>query len=379
MFNSNYRNIILKKYREDPCRYLSVTECQRILKRCFFETIRIYLFLEQWKLINDWSIKNSISFSEQLYKTEYHRIFYKKTIPLITLSPGIKKAVVRRDTEQNIFQCSFCGKNETKDFYYRCIKKTERDVCADCFLLWKLPDDVSGYDFFRVPFEKPTYNKWTKEEEERLFRSLLEYDQLFQEKKTQEKKWSFVSKNVGTKNNQECILYFLRQPLFDQKKILDFEERIPFSNTKNPVLCILSFLCSVVHPQIASFVAKKIMNEIVKEKKINSSFSKLEDKVNSIIKKALDDSKAFTEKKVSEYNQEIEVRISALLENQTRKIEAIILKFEELDRSLDYEKKELEKRRLQLFLERINMKKEFIRITAEMKSETFLPEKPENI
>jgi hypothetical protein len=48
----NYRNCIIKLYRERPSAYLSATECRKKLPGDVCSIIRLHAFLEQWGLIN---------------------------------------------------------------------------------------------------------------------------------------------------------------------------------------------------------------------------------------------------------------------------------------------------------------------------------------
>jgi len=48
----NYRNFIIKMYREAPQKYLSATECRRKLPGDICGIIRLHAFLEHWGLIN---------------------------------------------------------------------------------------------------------------------------------------------------------------------------------------------------------------------------------------------------------------------------------------------------------------------------------------
>jgi len=48
----NYRNYIIKMYRECPTHYLSATECRKKLPGDICGIIRLHAFLEHWGLIN---------------------------------------------------------------------------------------------------------------------------------------------------------------------------------------------------------------------------------------------------------------------------------------------------------------------------------------
>jgi SWI/SNF related-matrix-associated actin-dependent regulator of chromatin subfamily C len=48
----NYRNFIIKLYREKPDCYLSGTECRKKLPGDVCSIVRLHAFLEHWGLIN---------------------------------------------------------------------------------------------------------------------------------------------------------------------------------------------------------------------------------------------------------------------------------------------------------------------------------------
>ena len=48
----NFRNSIIKMYREKPSEYLSASECRKRLPGDVCSVIRLHAFLEQWGLIN---------------------------------------------------------------------------------------------------------------------------------------------------------------------------------------------------------------------------------------------------------------------------------------------------------------------------------------
>jgi len=48
----NYRNFIIKLYREKPDCYLSATECRKKLPGDVCSIVRLHAFLEHWGLIN---------------------------------------------------------------------------------------------------------------------------------------------------------------------------------------------------------------------------------------------------------------------------------------------------------------------------------------
>lgn len=82
--------------------------------------------------------------------------------------------------------------------------------------------------------------------------------------------WNKVCEHVGSRTQDECILYFLRLPIEDPY-IEDTEvggalgplayQPIPFSKAGNPIMSTVAFLASIVDPRVAAAAAKSAMTE----------------------------------------------------------------------------------------------------------------------
>ena len=78
--------------------------------------------------------------------------------------------------------------------------------------------------------------------------------------------WNKVAQHVGTRNQQECILHFLRLPIQDvyleEDKLGPLAyQPVPFSKAGNPVMSTVAFLASVVDPRVAAAGAKAALSE----------------------------------------------------------------------------------------------------------------------
>ena len=73
-----------------------------------------------------------------------------------------------------------------------------------------------------------------------------------------------IGLHVGSRNQDECLLYFLRLPIeekFNKKDsaLTQDVDVIPFGRSCNPVMYTMTFLASVVSPQVAASAAKAAM------------------------------------------------------------------------------------------------------------------------
>ena len=138
-------------------------------------------------------------------------------------------------------------------------------------------------------------SKWTDQETLLLLKGLetyggtfeivffLEYCSLFAPISKKDD-WKRVSEYVGTKSKAECVVHFLRMPIEDP--YLDSElsatkvegasakvegapeaKLLPFAGSANPVMALVAFLGSEVHPHVAAAAAKAALKAVEDEEK----------------------------------------------------------------------------------------------------------------
>ncbi|KAF9930621.1 hypothetical protein FBU30_000247 [Linnemannia zychae] len=307
------------------------------------------------------------------------------------------------------FNCFTCGTDCTK-MRYHSVKTKNFELCSNCYLEGRFPSTMSSGDFIRLNaqhFKHATDDSWTDQETLLLLEGLEMYDE----------DWNLVAEHVGTRSREQCILHFLQLPIEDPYLGVASERelgplqyhRIPFSQADNPVMSVVAFLASVVNPGVAAAAAKSALNELAQAKKAvegiqpaneSSKTTNVEngdtetkkeaqtgdmdvDKVDNIANEDTemkqDDSadiaglprstlekvgaaalgSAAAKAKVLADNEEREVRrlVTQVVEAQLKKMELKLQQFEELESVLETEKRELERQRQQLYLDRLAMKK----------------------
>ncbi|MCJ1434998.1 hypothetical protein MMC27_004368 [Xylographa pallens] len=140
------------------------------------------------------------------------------------------------------------------------------DYCASCFPLGKIDSDTSLVDY--VKLEDPDYSTiqdrdtpWTDSELMRL----LEAIELFDEN------WNSVSDHVGSRTREECVMKFLQLEIEDPY-LEDGSEadpyvaldtgRLPYNQSVNPVMSVVSFLAGMNPPAVAAAAAGRSVAEL---------------------------------------------------------------------------------------------------------------------
>ncbi|KAG0307198.1 hypothetical protein BGZ97_000472 [Linnemannia gamsii] len=310
------------------------------------------------------------------------------------------------------FNCFTCGTDCTK-LRFHSVKTKNFELCSNCYLEGRFPSTMSSGDFIRLNaqhFKHATDDTWTDQETLLLLEGL----------EMHEDDWNLVAEHVGTRSREQCILHFLQLPIEDpylgaasERELGPLQyHRIPFSQADNPVMSVVAFLASVVNPGVAAAAAKSALKELAQAKKAVENEStevaqteeadkaapvengdaepKAEaqsDKMD-VDKTAGEDTdmkqdgevstdiaglprstlervgaaalgSAAAKAKVLADNEEREVRrlVTQVVEAQLKKMELKLQQFEELESVLETEKRELERQRQQLYLDRLAMKK----------------------
>lgn len=310
------------------------------------------------------------------------------------------------------FNCFTCGTDCTK-MRYHSVKTKNFELCSNCYLEGRFPSTMSSGDFIRLNaqhFKHATDDTWTDQETLLLLEGLEMYDE----------DWNLVAEHVGTRSREQCILHFLQLPIEDpylgaasERELGPLQyHRIPFSQADNPVMSVVAFLASVVNPGVAAAAAKSALKELAQAKKASEGEStegaqteeaakatpvengdaepKAEPQSGEmdVDKAAGEDTEmkqdgeaaadiaglprstlervgaaalgsAAAKAKVLADNEEREVRrlVTQVVEAQLKKMELKLQQFEELESVLETEKRELERQRQQLYLDRLAMKK----------------------
>ncbi|KAG0330953.1 hypothetical protein BG004_001891 [Podila humilis] len=397
----DYRDFMVNTYRLNPTEYLTVTACRRNLAGDVCAIIRVHSFLEQWGLINYQVDPDTRPSSVGPAFTGHFRVtadtprglqpFYPSVSATVAASANselkaLKGSKLGSSSEQrrNIhslghgsdespeqrqrFNCFTCGADCTK-IRYHSVKTKNFELCSNCYLEGRFPSAMSSGEFLRLTaqhFKHATDDTWTDQETLLLLEGLEQFDD----------DWNMVADHVGTRSREQCILHFLQLPIEDpylgnssERELGALQyNRVPFSQADNPVMSVVAFLASVVDPQVATEAAQNALKELEINKKSKSVKPSLSngsvamdvdaDEItkNESFECTADGVKA-DESDDRDEQEEVQSLVSQVVENQLKRFELKLQQFEELESVLETEKRELERQRQQLYLDRLAMKK----------------------
>lgn len=278
------------------------------------------------------------------------------------------------------------------------------DVCSNCFQSGRVPVSHSPHDFTTI--ENPGYTAvpdrdapWTDSEMILLLEGL---DQLDDD-------WDEIADHVKTRTREECVLRFLQVEIEDPYLETEIDGagsatmgalnsgRIPFTQADNPVMSVVAFLAGMSEPSVAASVASKFTaearknlrnrlenglggarqekgkeREVVKNEDsmdIDSAKSPQADASNqvstlsqqhqpiSIATMAMAGTATRASGLVSNEEREMTRLVSAIVNLVLQKFELKLKQFSELEALLQAERRQLDRVRQQLFLDRLAFKK----------------------
>lgn len=283
-----YRNYMVKSYREHPNKYLTATVCRKALPGDISTIMKVHAFLEHWGLIN-----YGVTPSKVADLTEDSTVVHDyqkqpsidKLIQLTPVPPFIPKDFNTNPIIQNL--------------------------------------------------------EWTQDEVMKLLKGIEVYND----------DWTKISLSVGTKSKEECLTYFLRMPIEDEfltnNVKTDVEQKsdepLPFSDTLNPIMQTIAFLASSVDPGIAAAAAQSALKELenIQNGSQNQTIDITKLDLKTISATAIGASAVKAKLLAQKEEREIQRLMAYILEKQMKKLEIKL-------KSLDHLEKLMVKERLQL-------------------------------
>jgi len=271
--------------------------------------------------------------------------------------------------------------------------KAKYDLCPNCFAEGRLPSNHQQLDYTKI--ENPTYSAipdrdapWSDGEILKLLEAMERYDE----------DWAEVAEYVGTRTKEECVVKFLQFEIED--KYLDSEPVhtstgigmlgsqsgfLPFSQADNPVMSVIGFLAGLTEPSVTAAAANKTV-EVMKQSlrnQLEKSPEKSKEKaetgdsmeidvrhdittttttttthsLSSLATVPLATVAARSGGLASHEEREMTRLVSAAVNTTLMKLELKLKQFNEMEQILQAERRELERGRQQLFLDRLAFKK----------------------
>ncbi len=192
--------------------------------------------------------------------------------------------------------------------------------------------------------------------------------------------WDAIAESVG-KPREVCLLQFLKLPTSELLSSTPASDsflssisstsfsNFPFSQSENPVLSVLAFLAGHVHPRVAAVASQAALAELSKLEGKKEALGSTE--MQQVAATALACASAHAQTLAAAETNRISYWRDLLIETQMKKLQLKIESLEELERIVEEERKEIEKQRLQIFMERFNLRKMLLQ--AEQKSSSTAP------
>lgn len=265
------------------------------------------------------------------------------------------------------------------------------DICPACFNESRFPSSTAREEYVYLEDEDysavPDKDKpWTDAETLRLLEALEMHDE----------DWTEIANYVGTRTREQCVLKFLQLEIED--KYIDGEQttsgsntnlawlsggQIPFGRADNPVMSVIAFLASTVDPSVAAAAAGRSVDEI--RKTMRAQLENTTDSTTQPTTSTTDNNTLKTEDTMdvdstnttqtnpqttpfsllaarstalaSHTERQITAQLSAVTALQTQKLELKLAQFAEMEKLLAAERRDLERRRRELLLERLSWRR----------------------
>ena len=296
--------------------------------------------------------------------------------------------------------CFSCGIDCTRVHYHNSqtdaatvASKIKYDLCPNCYTEGRMPSNHNQSLYVKI--ENPTYSSvpdrdapWSDGETLRLLEAMERYDE----------NWEEIADYVGTRTKEECVVKFLQFEIED--KYLDAEPikpstgismlgsqqgHLPFSQADNPVMSVIGFLASLTEPSVTAAAANKtveamkqsLRNQLEKPQTSEKGKEKEGDSMEIDVRQDTTTTTTTTTTHsvstlatiplatiaaragglASHEEREMTRLVSSAVNTTLMKFELKLKQFNEMEQILQAERRELERGRQQLFLDRLSFKK----------------------
>lgn len=329
-------------------------------------------------------------------------------------SKGLEDSL-KQDGKQ--YYCYSCGKDCTRVRYHNSknppaaaatpkpVKDQRYDLCSLCFQEGRFPSSTTAADYTKLENERyqsvgDKESPWSDAE----LLLLLEGLEMFDDN------WESVADHVGSRTREQCVLKFLQLEIED-KYLEDAPSngtaggvgaqdlaylsggRLPFSQFDNPVMSVMGFLAGLADPATTAKAAGKSVEEMRRtlkqrmENEAEPGAAQDETAAQSESVKGeargesmdVDDTTSLATREpptshdlpttalsltaaraaalASQTERQLTAQVSAAVNLQLQKLELKLQQFSEMEALLQAERREVERMRQRLFLDRLQFRK----------------------
>ena len=267
-------------------------------------------------------------------------------------------------SEGALIACRGCGEDCSQLYFHA--PATKLNVCAACFSSGRYGAEASASDFIKIdPNSFATTaitSDWSDEETFKLLEAVEKYSDSGVNMAANNV-WDAIAETVG-RSRESCLLQFLRLPIVESLNNNNYNNpatlpasflTFPFSQSENPALSVITFLAGNVHPRVASAAAQAALAEISKNDLEGADMQ-------AVASVALASSAAHAHDLAQAEEKRLQHWRDILLETQLKKLQLKLDSLDELERVVEEDRKEVEKQRLQIFMERFNLRKMLLHV-----------------
>ncbi|AFN82965.1 RSC chromatin remodeling complex subunit RSC8 [Encephalitozoon romaleae SJ-2008] len=232
------RDCIISSYEEGN-RPMTVGKAFTLVDVDMGLMLKIFSFIERWRIINYRSLIEKEMRCLKSHKTEDAKPM--ETTPREERSK--RRGDIKKCLEESICDCGGKANFFTRSLVFR---------CTACLDNGNYPQEVLRSDFLPITGSL-IRNMWSRKEEFLLLEGIRKFGD----------EWDSVSRYVQTKTKEQCVFHFLRIPILENTlSRADLAIGRLFETAENPTMCIVTFICGMVHPKVASECARVAIKHI---------------------------------------------------------------------------------------------------------------------
>ncbi|CCE61350.1 hypothetical protein TPHA_0A02680 [Tetrapisispora phaffii CBS 4417] len=381
-----YRNFMVNTYRINPNEYFTVTAARRNISGDAAALFRVHKFLMKWGLINYQVAAELLPKPFEPPLTKLYKVSHdapKGLFPFESYKPSVQlpdmvKLKKMMDLDEN---SPGLGKylseakrkfDEVTDFSDETNKslvenKIQSPTGAEDSLVSgrlikrpKILDEVEN-----INSKNPV--TWTKDELKALLNGIQKYGV----------DWYKIAKGVGNKTPEHCILKFIQLPIEDKYLYnemngadksdlgpIKFAPHLPFSKADNPILSTIAFLVGLVNPSVVQSMTNRAITKIAEEEEEKAASEQVKENYNDTSGSVNEGSeialasvgirshifKTHEERKLNSISNQ-------LIASQLEKVDMKLKLLDNIEKSLELEKKALQVQQEEIFLQKLSLAK----------------------
>ncbi|SCW03153.1 LAFE_0G04126g1_1 [Lachancea fermentati] len=354
-----YRNFMVNSYRLNPNEYFTVTAARRNLCGDAGAIFRLHRFLTKWGLINyQVNAKSKPKQVEPPFTGDFatkhdapRGLFpfesYKPAIQIPDLS-RLKKLMNQIEkpgiSDKSIPLSNGVTSSDSKE---NAVKRPAEEEASS----------TKNIKSKRPKVQELVNKDWKQEEVEKLLEALQKYHT----------DWLKIAQHVGNKTPEQCILRFLQLPIedeflqsqaSDELGPLKYAPHLPFTKADNPVMSTIAFLVGLVDPRVVQQMTDRAITRIKQEQKENINEDEDKNYVKEGSEIAIASMGVRSEVFATNEERQMNAITNDMIQTQMKKVGMKLQLLNTMEKSLELEKKILQKQQEDVFVQRLSQAKQ---------------------